>query len=127
MYLLFFASGFASLADEVVWFKLLDLTFGVTTLATATLLAVFMAHGLLLFPGEEDEMETLTEVVRVSPSEVRRRLERGEPLTFVDARNPKAWGDSDVKLPGAIRVPADDVESRVREIPRGRPVVAYCT
>ncbi|HET9793109.1 MAG TPA: fused MFS/spermidine synthase [Thermoanaerobaculia bacterium] len=43
VYFLFFASGFASLADEIVWFKLLDLTFGVTTLATATLLAVFMA------------------------------------------------------------------------------------
>ena len=43
VYFLFFASGLASLADEVVWFKLLDLTFGVTTLATATLLAVFMA------------------------------------------------------------------------------------
>ena len=43
VYVLFFASGLASLADEVVWFKLLDLTFGVTTLATATLLAVFMA------------------------------------------------------------------------------------
>ncbi|HET7452782.1 MAG TPA: spermidine synthase, partial [Thermoanaerobaculia bacterium] len=42
VYFLFFASGFASLADEVVWFKLLNLTFGVTTLATATLLAVFM-------------------------------------------------------------------------------------
>jgi rhodanese-related sulfurtransferase len=32
-----------------------------------------------------------------------------------------------VKLPGAIRVPADDVSSRLREIPRDRPVVAYCT
>ena len=42
VYFLFLASGFASLADEIVWFKLLDLTFGVTTLATATLLAVFM-------------------------------------------------------------------------------------
>ncbi len=42
LYALFFLSGAASLADEVVWFKSLNLTFGSTTSATATLLAVFM-------------------------------------------------------------------------------------
>ena len=42
-YLVFFLSGLASLADEIVWFKALNRTFGVTTIATATLLAVFMA------------------------------------------------------------------------------------
>ena len=44
---LFFLSGAAALADEVVWFKYLNLTFGNTTAATATLLAVFMG-GLAL-------------------------------------------------------------------------------
>jgi spermidine synthase len=42
VYLIFFFSGAASLADEVVWFKWLNLIFGSTTAATATLLAVFM-------------------------------------------------------------------------------------
>ncbi|HYB52631.1 MAG TPA: fused MFS/spermidine synthase, partial [Thermoanaerobaculia bacterium] len=49
-YLVFFLSGAASLADEVVWFKWLHLTFGSTTAAAATLLAVFMA-GLALGSG----------------------------------------------------------------------------
>jgi len=43
----FFLSGLASLMDEVVWFKYLNLTLGSTTAATATLLAVFMG-GLAL-------------------------------------------------------------------------------
>lgn len=43
IFCLFFLSGLASLANEVVWFKYLNLTFGATTAATATLLAVFMA------------------------------------------------------------------------------------
>jgi spermidine synthase len=47
VFALFFLSGAASLADEVVWFKYLNLTFGATTSATATLLAVFMG-GLAL-------------------------------------------------------------------------------
>lgn len=46
-YVVFFLSGLASLADEVVWFKYLTLTFGATTAAAATLVAVFMG-GLAL-------------------------------------------------------------------------------
>lgn len=40
--LLFFATGAAGLIYEVVWFRLLESIFGVTTLATSTVLAVFM-------------------------------------------------------------------------------------
>ena len=49
---LFFASGAAGLVDQVAWLRYLALVFGNTTLATATLLAVFMAGlgaGALLF------------------------------------------------------------------------------
>jgi spermidine synthase len=46
-YVVFFLSGLASLADEVVWFKYLTLTFGASTAATATLVAIFMG-GLAL-------------------------------------------------------------------------------
>jgi rhodanese-related sulfurtransferase len=81
----------------------------------------------LLDSSGEAEMETLTEVARISPEEVARRGNRGESFTFIDARNPQAWGESDVQLPGAIRVPADEVGRHLREIPRDRPVVAYCT
>lgn len=45
--LLFFATGAAGLLYEVVWFRLLETIFGVTTLATSTVLAVFMG-GLAL-------------------------------------------------------------------------------
>ena len=50
--LLFFASGAAGLVDQVAWLRYLALVFGNTTLATATLLAVFMAGlglGAVLF------------------------------------------------------------------------------
>ena len=47
------------------------------------------------------------EATRVTVDEVRERMERGEQFAFVDTRNPIAWGESDVKLPGALRVPAN--------------------
>lgn len=67
------------------------------------------------------------EATRVTVDEVQERMDRGEPLAFVDTRNPQAWGESDEKLPGAIRVPADEVEGHLDEIPRDRAVITYCT
>jgi rhodanese-related sulfurtransferase len=65
--------------------------------------------------------------LRVSADEVIRRMQRGEDIYFVDARNSRAWAGADTKLPGAVRVPADAIESHLADMPRDRMVVAYCT
>jgi rhodanese-related sulfurtransferase len=72
-------------------------------------------------------MEAMVEVTRITPEEVKQRLDRGEKFTFVDARNEKDWSESGVKLPGAIRIPADEAEKRVGDLPKDRTVITYCT
>jgi rhodanese-related sulfurtransferase len=72
------------------------------------------------------ESQTAT-ATRVTPEEIRERLARKEQLTFVDARNPEAWSQSDEKLPGAIRIPADEVAKHVGDLPRDRTIITYCT
>jgi rhodanese-related sulfurtransferase len=67
------------------------------------------------------------EATRVTVDEVRESMDRGEQFAFLDARNPQAWGEAETKLPGAIRVPADEVEQHLEEIPRDRAVITYCT
>jgi rhodanese-related sulfurtransferase len=67
------------------------------------------------------------EPTRVTVDEVRMRMERGEPFTFIDSRNPKAWTESNVKIKGAIRVPADEAAQHFAEIPKDRVVIVYCT
>lgn len=67
------------------------------------------------------------EVTRVTVDEVKERMDRGEAFTFVDTRNPQAWGEATTKLPGAIRVPADEVKQHLDEIPHDRTVITYCT
>jgi rhodanese-related sulfurtransferase len=67
------------------------------------------------------------EATRVTVDEVRERMERGEPFTFLDTRNPTDWGEADTRLPGAIRVPADKVEQHLKEVPHDRAVITYCT
>ena len=67
------------------------------------------------------------EATRVTVDEVKKRMENGEPFTFIDARNPKAWSEAKEVLPGAIRVPAEAVTDHLSEIPHDRVVITYCT
>ena len=67
------------------------------------------------------------EATRITVDEVSERMNRGEPFAFVDTRNPQAWGQSDLKLPNAIRVPADEIGQHLDEIPHDRTVITYCT
>jgi rhodanese-related sulfurtransferase len=67
------------------------------------------------------------EATRITTDEVRERMDRGEQFTFVDTRNPTAWGEADKKLPNAVRVPAEEVAEHLNEIPKDRAVITYCT
>ena len=64
---------------------------------------------------------------RISPEEANARVLAGEPIVFIDSRNPKAWAASDRKIPGAVRMTADDIRSRMNEIDHSATVIAYCT
>jgi rhodanese-related sulfurtransferase len=69
----------------------------------------------------------MSDDMRISVDEVHRRMNAGEQFVFVDTRNPQAWGESDVKLRGALRIPLADTQEHLTEIPRDRPIVTYCT
>jgi rhodanese-related sulfurtransferase len=66
-------------------------------------------------------------VTPITVEEVKRRLDEGEPVTFVDARDDDAWGASEWQLPRAHRLPPDDIEAFVDDIPLGGLVVPYGT
>ncbi|HVS31865.1 MAG TPA: hypothetical protein VMS98_10445 [Thermoanaerobaculia bacterium] len=61
--------------------------------------------------------------LRIDPEEARKLSD----AVYVDARNAQAWGEADTKLPGAIRVPANDLSSHLNELPEGKTFVTYCT
>ena len=60
-----------------------------------------------------------------------RWMDRGENVVFVDVRNPQAWSQSNEKLPGAIRIPAGEVDRHLSEIPKSAAgesrIITYCT
>jgi rhodanese-related sulfurtransferase len=69
------------------------------------------------------------EATRVTADEVLARLERGEPLVFVDARKEEEWDKSGEMLPGAVRLAPEvrDEQETLPLIPQNRGVITYCT
>jgi len=61
-------------------------------------------------------------VPRISKEELKQRLDGGVPVVVVDARLKYPYEHSTVKLPGAVRVPAD---TPVPSLPRDREIVVY--
>ncbi len=64
---------------------------------------------------------------RISADEVKRRIDAGERVVFLDSRAEHAWQDAEAEIPGSIRVPPDDPEAYLDAIPRDGLIVPYCT
>ena len=64
---------------------------------------------------------------RITVAQVRDLIDQGERVAFIDSRNPIAWGSSRAKLPGAVRIPIDQVERHLGTLPRDHRLIVYCT
>jgi rhodanese-related sulfurtransferase len=69
----------------------------------------------------------MTDALRITVDELRRRMEAGEDFVLIDTRNPQQWAKSEAKMPEAIRVPLDKVDDALSRIPAEKPIVTYCT
>ncbi|MDX6694736.1 MAG: hypothetical protein QOF02_2339 [Blastocatellia bacterium] len=63
----------------------------------------------------------------ISVDEAWRLAQEGANPVFIDTRNEKHWGQSDVKIPGSLRIWREELAARLDEVPRGRPIITYCT
>ncbi len=63
-------------------------------------------------------------ISRIGIDDVKRRLKE---LVIVDARSATSLARDPSEAPGAIHVPIKELDKRVKLLPRGRPVVTYCT
>jgi rhodanese-related sulfurtransferase len=69
----------------------------------------------------------MTNSIRISKEDVKRRLDSGEEIVFLDIRNPGPWERAERKIKGAIRLPLNEIDQRVQSIPKGKAIVTYCT
>jgi membrane protein DedA with SNARE-associated domain len=64
---------------------------------------------------------------RIGQEELKRKLDAGENVVIVDLRHAIDFEAEPHTIPGALRVPPEELEQRHHEIPRDRDIVLYCT
>lgn len=109
---------------EVEWLIEWLRAFGSVSLVIA--LVVF-AGWLLIKWVERRRFYRLLERSRIAGPELKERLDRGEDIAIVDLRSDLGLQLEGAKIPGAIHIPPKAFGARYAEIPKGRPVVMYCT
>ena len=67
------------------------------------------------------------EIERITVDELKEKIAKNEPLTIIDSRSQGSYDGSETKVKGAVRITADEVPSRLKEIPRDKEIVIYCT
>lgn len=66
------------------------------------------------------------EVPEISPSELKARMERRQPLVLVDVREPFERDIADLPDYGQLRIPVDEFLERVDELDPSDAIVLYC-
>lgn len=66
-------------------------------------------------------------VARITPEQLKAELDSGADLVIVDLRHAMDDEAEPRMLPGAIRLPAENLEQRGEEIPRSKTLVLYCS
>jgi len=63
------------------------------------------------------------DVARITPEELRDRLNAGEDLAIIDLRRDYSENSD---IPGAIRIPAEELTLRSQEIPQDQEIILVC-
>jgi hypothetical protein len=63
-------------------------------------------------------------VARIAPEDLRNQLNAGA-VTLIDVRAADAYATG--HIPGSINIPFASMEGQVDIIPKGKPIVTYCT
>ena len=64
--------------------------------------------------------------LRISPSDAAKRVESGNAI-LLDVVGESAWRSLREVPRGAVRIPPEEISSRLHEIPEGLAVIAFCT
>lgn len=76
-------------------------------------------------PGSTSMTPTSEEgVPRIVAADLKAKVDRGE-VTVIDVRDAASYQIG--HIPGALHIPFASVESQIAFIPKGKPIVTYCT
>jgi sulfur-carrier protein adenylyltransferase/sulfurtransferase len=80
--------------------------------------------GTAPFSAAESEMSD--GIPEMTPVELKERLDRGDPITLIDVREPYEWEIANLEAQGARLIPLGEVEARIGEIDPASDIVMQC-
>lgn len=63
-------------------------------------------------------------VQRIAVEDLKPKFDRGE-VTIIDTRDPTSFAQG--HIPGAILIPMASIQTEIPNLPKNKPIVAYCT
>jgi adenylyltransferase/sulfurtransferase len=78
------------------------------------------------FCGAPMEATMPEEIPEMTVTELKERLDRGDPLTIVDVREPHEWEIGNLEEYGARLIPLGSLPDRLDEIPQDEEIVLQC-
>ena len=66
-------------------------------------------------------------MARITPSQLRALIDAGKAPVIVDVRNRAAAQRDPRRIPGAIRLLIEEIDSTIEQLPPDREIVLYCT
>jgi membrane protein DedA with SNARE-associated domain/rhodanese-related sulfurtransferase len=67
------------------------------------------------------------QMARVSPQELRQKLDDGSVVFVVDLRHRLEVTNDPQTIPGAVTIPIEELDAHFEEIPRDREVITFCS
>jgi membrane protein DedA with SNARE-associated domain/rhodanese-related sulfurtransferase len=97
----------------------------------AFVLTVGLGTGIVVYVGRKTARRRALlahlRMARISVEELKHKIDAHEDIAIIDLRHPLDFLPQPYTIPGAIRIPAEELERRHNELPRDRDVVLYCT
>jgi membrane protein DedA with SNARE-associated domain/rhodanese-related sulfurtransferase len=94
--------------------------------AVVALCAILIAYVLYKWWDRARFFSTLR-MARIEASDLQRLIASGAAPLIVDVRSTTAVALEPRSIPGAVRVPLNEVKGRLLGLPREREIIAYCT
>ena len=76
---------------------------------------------------DDDDDDDEAQIKRTSVEELKQMIAGRKPVYIIDARSQPSYDKSDTKIKGAVRMPYNEMEPRLKEIPRDKEIILYCT